>query len=212
MRTALRTTVAVAAIAAPLVATALPATAASTSMFRDKGAYAEAYFEGAGTPGGLPGNYSIGQFTFHSSDVAEGFVDTFSCDQGETPWGDQNGENACDPAGSFYAFTDAITLVSGKGKSPTSTYSGTADFYDAMSGDGAPVGAGAPFTVTLTPTGATSRSTMTDSFKDPESGYTYRYRETRTTSFATVVGNLDGVPAAGGVVGSYALRQMERTR
>jgi hypothetical protein len=212
MRTALRTTVAVAAIVAPLTATALPATAASTLLFRDRGAFAEAYFEGAGTPGGLPGNYSSGWFTFHGTDVAEGWVDTYSCDEGETPGGDENGQNMCDPAGSYFAWGQAFTVVTGKGKSPSSTYSGAVDFYDAMAGEGGPVVEGAPFTVTLTPTGATSRTTISDSFKDPESGYTYSFRETRTTSYADVVGDVDGVPALGGSVGTYAVRQMERSR
>ena len=110
----------------------------STLLYRDKGILAETYFDGAGTPGGLPGNYSFGGFRFHSTDVAEGWVDTFSCDEGETPWGDENGENTCDPAGSFYAWSQSFTVASGKGKSPSSTYSGTVDFYDATTGDGGP--------------------------------------------------------------------------
>jgi len=211
MRTALRTTVAVAAIVTPLMATALPATASSSLLYRDRGAYAEAYFEGPGTPGGLPGNYSSGFLTFHSTDVAEGYVDTYACDPGETPWGDGNGENACDPAGSYYAWSETLTLVSGKGKNPSSTYSGTLGVYDMMSESGSAVAEGVPFTVALTPSGATSRTTFTDSFKDPESGYTYRYSETRNTSYAVVDGSLDGVPALGGSVGTYAVKTMERS-
>lgn len=212
MRTALRTTVALAAIVVPLAATALPASAASSYLFRDKGTYADAYFEGAGTPGGLPGNYSMASVTFHGTDVAEGFVDTFDCDAGETPWGDMNGGNTCDYTGSFYAWGDTLSLVSGKGKNPPSTYSGTFSFYDMMSENGSPVSTGTPFSLTLTPTGATSRSTMTDSFKDPESGYTYTYRETRTSNVAVVSGTLDGVPAQGGSIGSYSVKSMERSR
>ncbi|SER79695.1 hypothetical protein SAMN05216199_1249 [Pedococcus cremeus] len=212
MRTALRTTVAVAAIVVPLTATALPATAASSLLYRDRGTYAETYFEGAGTPGGLPGNYSMGWLSFHSTDVAEGYVDTYACDPGETPWGDVNGENACDPAGSYYAWGETLKLVSGKGKNPSSTYSGTLGLYDMMSESGATAAEGVPFTVTLTPSGATSRTTFTDSLKDPESGYTYKYSETRTTSYAAVAGSLDGVPAVGGSVGTYSLRSMERSR
>ena len=66
------------------------------------------------------------------------------------------------------------------------------------------------FDVTLTPTGATSRSTISDSFTDPESGFTARYRETRVYNYATVQGSLDAVPAVGGAVGTYSLRGMER--
>ena len=97
MRTALRTAAAL-AISVPLIASALPASASSTFLYREKGPFADTYFEGSGTPGGLPGNYSLGWLTFHSSDLAEGFVDTFTCDEGEIPWGDENGDNACDPA------------------------------------------------------------------------------------------------------------------
>jgi len=39
---------------------------------------------------------------------------------------------------------------------------------------------------------------------------TYKYRETRVTSFATVQGSLDGVAAVDGVVGTYSLKGMER--
>jgi hypothetical protein len=81
-----------------------------------------------------------------------------------------------------------------------------------MSDEGSSVSEGVPFTVTLTPTGATSRTTTTDSFKDPESGYTFRYRETRTTNVAIVDGSLDGVPALGGAVGTYSIMGKERTR
>lgn len=210
MRTALRTTIAVVAIAVPLTAAALPASASSSVLFREKGSLAETYFEGSGTPGGLPGNYSTAWLTFHSSDVAEGFVDTFACDEGETPWGDGNGENACDSTGSFFAWGENLTLVSGKGKNPSTTLSGTVDLYDATTAESGLAAEGVPFQVTLTPTGATSRSSYTDSFKDPESGYTYKYRETRVTSFATVQGNLDGVAAVDGVVGTYSLKGMER--
>ena len=48
-----------------------------------------------------------------------------------------------------------------------------------------------PFSVTLTPTGATAKSTFTDSFSDPETGFTYKSRETRVYNFATVQGALD---------------------
>jgi hypothetical protein len=212
MRTALRTTVAVAAIVVPLTATALPATAASSLLYRDRGTYAETYFEGPGTPGGVPGNYSMGWLSFHGTDVAEGNVDTFACDPGETPWGDVNGANTCDYAGSYYAWGESLKLVSGKGKNPSSTYSGTLGLYDMMSNDGSAAAEGVSFAVTLTPSGATSRTTISDSFKDPESGYTYKYRETRSTSYAVVNGTLDGVPAMGGSVGTYAVMNMERSR
>lgn len=210
MRAALRTTIAVAAIAVPLTTAALPASASSSVLYREKGTFADTYFEGAGTPGGLPGNYTTAWLTFHSSDVAEGFVDTYTCDDGETPWGDENGENMCDWTGSYYAWGESLTLVPGKGKNPSTSISGTVDLYDATSPESALAARDVPFQVALTPTGATSRTTMTDSFKDPESGYTYKYRETRVTSVATVEGSLDGVAAVGGQVGTYSLRGMER--
>ena len=210
MRTALRTTLAIVAVAVPLTAAALPASASSSVLFREKGTFAETYFEGSGTPGGLPGNYSTAWLTFHSSDVAEGWVDTYACDEGEVPWGDVNGENMCDWTGSYYAWGESLTLVSGKGKNPSTTFSGTVDLYDATTPESALAAEDVPFQVTLTPTGATSRSTFTDSFKDPESGYTYKYRETRVSSYATVQGSLDDVAVVDGVVGTYSLKGMER--
>jgi hypothetical protein len=209
MRTALRTAAAL-AISVPLIASALPASASSTFLYREKGPFADIYFEGSGTPGGLPGNYSLGWLTFHSTDLAEGFVDTFTCDEGEIPWGDENGDNACDPAGSYYAWGEDLTLVTGKGKGASSSYSGTVDLYDATTEDGALAAENVPFAVALTPTGATSKSTYTDSFRDPESGYTYKSRETRIYNYATVQGSLDGVPAVDGSVGTYSVRAMER--
>ncbi len=209
MRTTLRTVTAL-ALAVPLIASALPASASTTSLYREKGAFAEAYFEGAGTPGGLPGNYSIGYLSFHSRDLADGFVDTFDCDAGETPYGDENGDNTCDSAGSYYGWGEGLTLTTGKGKSASSTFSGTIDLFDATTEEGALAAQDVPFSVTLTPTGGTYKSTFTDSYRDPESGVTYRSRENRVYNDATVAGSLDGVPAAGGTVGTYSVRFMER--
>jgi hypothetical protein len=209
MGTSLRTITAL-ALAVPLIASTVPASASSTFMYREKGTFAEAYFEGAGTPGGLPGNYSLGWLTFHSSDLAEGFVDTFACDDGETPWGDENGENVCDWVGSFYAWGQDLTVVTGKGKGATSTYTGSVDLFDATTEEGGLAAEDVPFSVSLTPTGATSKSTFTDSFRDPETGVTYRYRETRVSGYATVEGSLDGVTAVAGSSGTYSVRSMER--
>lgn len=209
MRTALRTAMAL-ALAVPLIAPALPASAASTSFFRERGSFADVYFEGAGTPAGLPGNYSVAWLTFRSSDLADGFVDTFACDEGETPWGDENGENACDPTGSYFAWGEGLTVVSGKGRDASTTYSGTVDLFDATTPEGQLAAEDVPFEVTLTPSGATYRSTYTDSVRDPESGYTYRFRETRVSTFGAVQGSLDGIPAVDGAVGTYSVRGMER--
>lgn len=210
MRTPLRTVTAL-ALAVPLIASTLPASAATTFMFRDRGTFADVFLQGAGTPGGVPGNYTMGSLTFHSSDLAEGFVDTFTCDAGEVPWGDETGENACEAAGSYFVWGENMTVVTGKGKGASSTYSGLVELYDATTEQGATVARDVPVSITLTPTGATSKTTFTDSFRDPESGFTYRSRETRISSFATVQGSLDEVPAVDGTVGTYSVRWMERS-
>lgn len=209
MRTVLRTATAV-LLAAPLVVSALPASASSTFLYREKGAFADVYLEGAGTPDGLPGNYSIGYLTIHSSDLADGFVETFTCDPGETPYGDENGLNACDSAGAYSAWGQDVTVVTGKGKDASSTYSGTVDLYDVTTEEGALAAEGVPFSLTLTPTGGTAKSTFTDSFRDPENGITYRYRETRVYNSAVVQGDLGGIPALDGSVGTYSVRSMEK--
>ncbi len=209
MRTTLRTVTAL-ALAVPLIASTLPASASSTSLYREKGAFAEAYFEGNGAPGGVAGNFSTGLLTFHSSDLAEGFIDTFDCDEGETPWGDENGENVCDWVGSYFAWGEGLTVATGKGKGASSTFSGSVDLFDAMSEEGGLAAQDVPFSVTLTPSGGTSKSTFTDSYRDPESGISYRSRETRIFTEATAQGSFDGVPAVGGTVGTYAVRFMER--
>ncbi len=209
MRTTVRTLTAL-ALAVPLIASTLPASASSTSLFREKGAFADASFEGAGTPGGLPGNYSFGWITFHGSDLADGFIETFDCDEGETPWGDENGENACEFAGAYYGWGESLTVTTGKGKGASSTYSGTLDLFDATSEEEVLAAEDVPFSVTLTPSGGTYKSTFTDSYRDPESGISYRSRETRIYNEATVAGSFDGVPAVGGVVGTYSMRSMER--
>jgi hypothetical protein len=211
MRTALRT-VAAFALAVPLLAPALPTAAPDIVHYRDKGTFADAFFEGEGTPGGLPGTYSMAWLTFHSSDLAEGWVDTFDCEEGQTPWGDEEGENVCDWNGTYYAWGEGLTVVSGKGKKDSS-YSGTVDLYDATGEEGGDlVVAGVPFDLTLSPTRAMSRSTYSDTFRDPEAGVTFRFREMRATKYATAQGDLDGVPAVEGSVGTYSLRGMERIR
>ena len=209
MRTPLQAVTAL-ALAVPLLASALPASAASTSLFRDKGAYADVFLQGAGTPGGVPGNYTLGSLSVHSSDLAEGFIDTFTCDAGETPWGDETGEDGCEFVGSYFVWGEGLTVVTGKGKAASSTFSGSVDLYDAMTEEGDMVAQDVPFSFTLTPMRATSKTTFTDSFRDPESGVTYRSRETRIASLAAVQGGLDGVPAVDGVVGTYSVRWMER--
>jgi hypothetical protein len=212
MRTALRTA-AVLALTAPLVAPALPASAATSSHFAEKGSFAEAFFEGAGTPANLPGNYTIGQLSLRGS-VAEGFVETWECEQGETPGGDESEENGCEPAGSYYAWGEGVTIVQSKGRVKSSTYSGTVGLYvEPTEEDDGGMDLAAedvPFDVTFTFTGRSVRSTFTESFRDPESGESYRFRETRVFRPADVQGSLDGIDAVEGVAGRYSLRYMER--
>ena len=210
MRTTVRTAV-VLALAVPLLGPALPASAATSSHFREKGAFADAFFQGAGTPGGLPGNYSAGELSFRGS-VAEGFVETFDCGPGETPWGDENEENACESAGGYSVWGEGVTITKGKGKVKASTYSGTVDFYYESSEEGDLAAEDVPFTVTFTVTGRSSRSTFTESYTDPESGSSYRFRETRVSAPATVHGSLDGIEAVEGELGRYSVRWMERIR
>lgn len=209
MRTPLRAVTAL-ALAVPLLASTLPASAASTLLFREKGAFADVFIQGEGTPGDLPGNYTVGMLSFHSSDLADGFVDTFTCEAGETPWGDETGEDGCEFVGSYFVWGEGLTVVTGKGKAASSTFSGSVDLYDAMTEEGDMVAQDVPFSFTLTPMRATSKTTFTDSFRDPESGLTYRSRETRIYNFATVDGSLDEVPAVDGAVGTYSVRWMER--
>ena len=209
MRTTLRTVTAL-ALAVPLIASTLPASASSTSLYREKGAFAEAYFEGAGTPGGLPGNYSFGWLSFHSSDLADGFVETFDCDAGETPFGDETGENACDSAGSYYGWGEGLTVATGKGKGASSTFSGSIDLFDAMTEEGALAAEDVPFTVTLTPTGArTSRPSPTPTGTPSPGSPTGLVRPASTTTPRSPAAST-GSPAVGGTVGTYSVRFMER--
>lgn len=91
---------------------------------------------------------------------------------------------------------------------------GTVDLYEELdeeSGQEEAVAAeDVPFTVTFIPTGRPSRSTFTDSFRDPENGVSYRSRETVVHRTATVEGSLDGIDAVEGVVGTFSRRSMER--
>lgn len=210
MRIALRS-VAALALAVPLVASALPASAASTYMSRESGSFAEVSFQGPGTPGDLSGNYSVADLIFQGA-FSYGWVDTFQCDPGETPWGDQNGNNTCDYVAGYDAQVTDVMVVTGKGKDAPSTYSGTVDLYRYT--DTAPepdlAATDVPFTATLTPTGGTARSTFTDTYRDHEAGISYRYRETTVTRQATVQGDFDGVPAVGGSVGTF--RRSDTTR
>ena len=200
MRTAIRT-IAALALAAPLVVQALPASAATSSFFRERGSFADAYFEGDATPGSLEGNFSSGYLTVHGTFV-DGYLETFDCDPGEVPYGDENGDNACEDTGAFYAFSDGVTVTTSKGKGAATTYSGTVDLYDATVEDGDYVTT-VPFTITFTPTGGTARETFTDSYHNPVTGESYRFRETRVFTNATVEGDFGGVPAVFGQTGTY---------
>jgi hypothetical protein len=208
MRTAIRT-IAALALAAPLAVQALPASAATSSFFREKGTFAYAFFEGETTPGNLPGNYTFADLSVHGTFV-EGYVETFDCDPGEVPYGDENGDNACEDTGAFYAFSDDVLVTTSKGKGATTTYSGNVELYDATVQDGDYVTT-VPFSITFTPTGGTARETFTDSYHNPVTGETYRVRETRVVTNATVEGDLGGVPAVFGQTGTYSVREVQRT-
>ena len=210
MRTALRSAAAL-ALAVPLVASALPASASSTYTSRESGSYADVYFQGPGTPGGVEGNYSVAGLTFQG-DFSYGWVETFQCDPGETPGGGQE-VGDCDYVGSYDAQVTDLTVVTGKGKDAASTYSGTVDLYQYTEEDQGPVEPAAqdvPFEATLTPTGGTARSTFTSTYRDHEAGVSYRYRETTVTRDATAQGDFDGVPAVAGSVGTF--RRSDTTR
>src|SRR5687768_17509547 len=127
MRTALRSAAAL-ALAVPFIASALPASASSTYTSRESGSYADVYFQGPGTPGGVDGNYSVAGLTFQG-DFSYGWVETFQCDPGETPGGGQE-VGDCEPLGSYDAQVTDLTVVTGKGKDAASTYSGTVDLYE----------------------------------------------------------------------------------
>ena len=156
MRTALRSAAAL-ALAVPLVASALPASASSTSTLRERGSYADVYFQGEGTPGGVEGNYSVAGLTFQG-EFSYGWVETFWCDPGETPGGGQE-DGDCENLGSYDAQVTDLTVVTGKGKDAATTYSGTVDLYQYTEEDPDPVEPVEPaaqdvlFEATLTPTG-----------------------------------------------------------
>jgi hypothetical protein len=209
MRTALRTAAAL-AFAVPVLATAIPASASSTFTSRESGSYADVYFQGSGTPGGVEGNYSVAGLTFQG-DFSYGWVETFQCDPGETPGSGQE-VGDCEPLGSYDAQVTDLTVVIGKGKNAASTYSGTVALYQYTE-DPSPVEPtvqDVPFEATLTPTGGTMRSTFTSTYRDHEAGVSYRYRETTVTREATVEGDFDGVPAVFGSVGTF--RRSDTTR
>ena len=209
MRTALRTATAL-ALAVPLLASALPASAASTYTSRESGSYADVYFEGEGTPGGVEGNYSIAGLTFQG-DFSFGWVETFQCGPDETPGSGQE-VGDCENLGFYDAQVTDLTVVTGKGKNGPSTYSGTVDLYQFSEdeGPGAPVAQDVPFEATLTPSGGTFRSTFTGTYRDHEAGVSYRYRETIVSRQATVTGDFDGLPAVDGSVGTF--RRSDTTR
>lgn len=213
MRTALRSAAAL-ALAVPLVASALPASASSTSTLRESGSYADVYFQGEGTPGGVEGNYSVAGLTFQG-EFSYGWVETFWCDPGETPGGGQE-DGDCENLGSYDAQVTDLTVVTGKGKDAATTYSGTVDLYQYTEEDPDPVEPVEPaaqdvlFEATLTPTGGTARSTFTSTYRDHEAGVSYRFRETTVTRDATAQGDFDGVPAVGGLVGTF--RRSDTTR
>jgi len=209
MRTALRTATAL-ALAVPLIASALPASASSTYTSRESGSSAEVYFQRAGTPGRVEGHYSVAGLTFQG-DFSYGWVETFQCDPGETPGGGEE-VGDCEYVGSYDAQVTDLTVVTGKGKDAPSTYSGTVDLYQYTE-DQFPVEPtvqDVPFEANLTPTGGTMRSTFTSTYRDHETGVSYRYRETTVITEATVEGDFDGLPAVYGSVGTF--RRSDTTR
>jgi hypothetical protein len=205
MRQAIRATTAF-VLAVPLFVAAVPASAASQTLFKDRGSYVEVFFEGELDSADIPGNYAYGAL-FVREGFVDGFLDAFECAEGETP-----SEGECDYLGSYYGFGDDVTVTSGKGKNATTSLSGSFDLYEFTEEGDELVTEDVPFDVTLTPTGATSRATFSEVIRDPENGYTYRVRETRATQFAAASGSVDGVTfdGADGAVGTYRVHVIER--
>ena len=67
-----------------------------------------------------------------------------------------------------------------------------------------------PFSITFTPTGGTARETFTNSYHNPVTGESYRFRETRVLTNATVEGDFGGVPAVFGQTGTYSVKEIQR--
>jgi hypothetical protein len=219
MRAALRATTAL-LLVAPLTIAAVPASASvqaptkapsSQTMYKAQGSFADVYYDGPMDSDYIPGNYVFLGFTVHS-DYADGFADAFECAEGETPW--EGEEPGCDYLGSYFLAGDDVTLTKGKGKTGAATVSGVVDVYDIDwdTGESGLVAEDAPVDLAMTPTGATSRTTVTDVYRDPVNGVSYRSRETQTTQFTTVSGSVAGVDVDGaeGRFGSYRVHYSER--
>ena len=215
MGTTIRTVTAI-ALALPLLASAPAASAARPDVFREKGAYAYTWFEGAETSKKVPGNYVAGDLEFRGTTVG-GYLVLLQCDEGETPEGDEEtGDNACDFVDSYLVRADDLVVVDRKGRTAVRTYSGTVDLYAEEGEEGeegdAPVVSDVPLELTFTSTGAPARSTFSYTVRDPGAGYWVKVRETQVISPASVDGTfwtleIDG---ADGGVGRYAVRSMER--
>ncbi len=205
MRTALRS-VAALALAVPLVASALPASASSTYTSRESGSYADVYFQGPGAPAGLGGNYSVASLTFQGS-FSYGSLETFNCAEGQTP-----DTGYCEHRAYYDAQVTDVTVALGKGKNAPTSYSGTVDLYQ-YTDDEFPEGPAAtdvPFEVALTPSGGTAKQTNTFTYRDHEAGVSFRYREATVTRDATVTGDFGGLDAVYGSVGTF--RRSDTTR
>ena len=212
MRTALRTATAL-ALAIPFIASAVPASAGSSYMSRESGSYADAYFQGQGEIEGIDGNYFAAGLSFQGS-FNYGWVEAFDCEGDETPGGDGSEPGDCERLGSYDAQVTSLTVVEGKGKGASSRYVGTVDLYEYNFDDPFPTETPAvtnlAFDVTLTPSGGTSRSTSTYTYRDHEAGVFYSFRDTVVQTYATADGDFGGIPAVDGSVGTFKRSSMER--
>lgn len=202
-------------LAVPLVAGAAvaPAGAAEFGHIRSSGNFASIDLTGPETTDAIPGNYVWGGVDVFGG-TAMGFLETLECPAGQTP--------ETSPDCVFLGFVDLfgpeMTVITGKGKSATTTVSGelwaTSYSFDEETGEETHSDLGTwTLDASLSPYGKASRSTESYTFRDGETGESYSFRATTTVNRATVSGSLGelSLDDRAGYVGSYRMQDRWRT-
>ena len=216
-----RVVIALSAMLALVGLTAVPASAASRSLFKESGASVYTYWTQVdGTPVGTApnGNVHVGALWAMESSANMAYtslyIDDFDCPAGVLPEHGGHGEfveNGCSYIGSRYGFGENLTLTVDR-KLKTASLVGSVTLYGGH-GDGPAVGNPA-INVTWTGVGSLSKFSSNYRWSDAYGSYSGRYSgQSRTTEMSGTIGPMGFHPdRSGGSIDSYKSMSKSTTK
>jgi hypothetical protein len=224
MRTTARSATA-ALLSVPLVLSlSAPALAAPPVKYSASGSFAQAGGFLLGAVEGVEGNVHMVMVGAQQSEdgiFGGGYIDSYLCPEGVTnPYPDDpdapEGEWLCEPAGSFELWSENVTFTTDK-KVTSASINGMFDLVWWECGEFeeecSRIVMGSLWAdLDLTATGKAATYRYKESYRDPETGFSYKGMSTEKSSPAEVTGTVGGAELtdAMGYLGTFRFRSMEK--